>query len=116
VAQAPPHPSFPRRESRYGELCRWAKSDAASEASQKAKRLRGYCIGRAAINSDEAFALQVQNDLLRGLLWRQLSCVDCHFSISRFLVGIRNSGKFLQDARTRFRIESFSVALFTDVQ
>src|SRR6266571_2208979 len=64
--------------------------------------------------SDEAFPLQMQDDFLGRLLRRQLRCVHPHFGVSRHLVGIRYSGKFLQDPGTSFRVEALSIALLTN--
>jgi len=65
-----------------------------------------------AVDPDEAFAFEVQNDFLCRFLRRQVSGVDHHLCILRLLIGIRNAGEFLQDPSPRFRVQTFAIALF----
>src|SRR5580692_7389457 len=65
------------------------------------------------VDPDKAFALQMQNDLLRSFFGAQFSRVDYNVSILWFFVGIRNAGKLLQNAGAGFRVKTFPVALFT---
>src|SRR5262249_7840696 len=67
-----------------------------------------------AIDSDEAFPFQMQNDLLGSFLGRQLSCVHGHFGVNWLFVGIRYSGKFLQDAGRAFAVGHMSAALLAN--
>src|SRR5262245_38257661 len=74
----------------------------------------GRWLRRAAVDSDEAFAFQMQNDLLSSFLWRQLPCVYSNFGVGRLFVRIGYSRKFLQDPGAGLGVQAFSVALLTD--
>src|SRR5215471_7880448 len=77
-------------------------------------QLCGCWLRLAAVDSDETFAFQVQNNLLSCLLWRQLTRVYSDFGVGRFFVRIRYSCKFLQDTGAGFGVQTFSVALLAD--
>src|ERR1051325_1320236 len=72
-------------------------------------------LGRAAVEPDETFPFQMQNDLLSGLLRRRLPCIYAAFRVSRLFVRIGYPGKFLQDARAGFGIQAFAIALLTNL-
>src|SRR5215472_6981661 len=67
------------------------------------------------VYSDEALALQVQNNFLGGFFGRQLASVNCHFRIWRNFVGIGDPGEFLEDASSCFGIQALAVALLADL-
>ena len=58
-------------------------------------------------------ALQMEDDLLRGLFGARVCGVDHHVGIVWHLVGIRDAGERLDDPGPCFRIEPLPVALFT---
>src|ERR1700722_14084925 len=68
-----------------------------------------------AVHADEAFALQVENDLLRGLLGRKFAGVDGDFGIGRNFVRIGDTSEFLKNAGTRLGVESLAIALLADL-
>src|ERR1700686_4591717 len=64
------------------------------------------------VYSDEAFALQVQNNFLCRFFGGQFASIDGYVGIRWRFVGIRDSREFLKNARPRLGIESLAVALF----
>src|SRR5262245_34070232 len=87
---------------------------AAKAAKIKHLQLCRSWLRSAAVDSDKAFAFQMQNDLLSCLLGRQLPCVYSNFSVGRLFVRIGYSGKFLQDPGAGLGVQAFSVALLAD--
>src|SRR3984885_9894719 len=75
----------------------------------------GQSLSRFRGRSDEAFPLQVQNDLLRCLFWGKLTCVNGDFGVGRNFVRIRDAGEFLENSRARFGIQAFGVAFLADI-
>src|SRR5271165_3270343 len=74
-----------------------------------------YCLLSVAVGSDKALALKVQNDGLRRFLGAQFGRVNHDFGISGRLVGVRDAGKFLNNAGASLGVQAFAIALFTDI-
>src|SRR5438552_17985650 len=63
---------------------------------------------------DEAFTFQMKDDLLCRLVRGKSGGIDGDVRISWFFVGIRDTGKLLDNAGPGFGVETFAVALFAN--
>src|SRR5579864_2953788 len=63
------------------------------------------------VDADEAFALEMKNNLLRRFARRQLARINGDFGILRSLIRIGDSRELLQNARACLGIKSLAVAL-----
>src|SRR5438876_5428633 len=63
---------------------------------------------------DEAFAFQMKDNLLGCLIRTALGCIDDDVRISWFFVGIRDTGKLLDNTRPGFGIETFAITFFAN--
>ena len=64
------------------------------------------------VGADEAFAFEVQDDLLRGFFWCQFGGIDDNFGVLGLLVRIRDTSELLKDAGAGLGVQTFTVALF----
>src|SRR3984885_14042557 len=69
----------------------------------------GQSLSRFRGRPDEAFPLQVQNDLLRCLFGGKLACVNGDFGVGRNFVRIRDASEFLENSGARFGIQPFAL-------
>src|SRR5207248_899773 len=63
---------------------------------------------------DEAFAFQMKDNFLGCLVGGEFSRIDGDVRISWFFVGIRDTGKLLDNARPGFGVETFAIAFFAN--
>src|SRR6266404_9918848 len=63
---------------------------------------------------DEAFAFQMKDNLLGCLIRTALGCIDDDVRISWFFVGVRDTGKLLDNARSGFGIETLAITFFAN--
>src|SRR6516165_1862755 len=66
--------------------------------------------------ADEPLALEMQEDLLGGFSWRQVTGVQDHIRIFWRFVRIRNPGELFDKASPSLRIQPFAVSLFANLQ
>src|SRR6516162_9503647 len=66
--------------------------------------------------ADEPLTLEMQEDLVGGFFWRQVTGVQGHIRIFWRLVGIRNPGKLFDEASPSLRIQPFAVSFFANLQ
>src|SRR5215469_5897357 len=69
---------------------------------------------RPSIHADKPFPLEMQNDLLRRFLGRQVGRVDRYLRIGRRFVRIGDSGELLNHAGACLGIQPLAIALFAD--
>src|SRR5438874_866255 len=72
--------------------------------------------GGAGTDSDEAFSLKMQNDLLCGFFGCHFRGVNHHLGIPGFLVGIRDASELLQDSGARLGVQSLAIPLFANFE
>src|SRR5216683_7596847 len=65
-------------------------------------------------NADEAFAFQVQNDLLGCFLRRPLARIDNNLSVGRNFVGVRDTRELLEDSSSSLGVQALPIALLAD--
>src|SRR5437868_8662986 len=68
-------------------------------------------LSRSSRHTDEAFPLQVKNNLLGCFLGGQLGRVDGHFSVGWSLIRIGNAGELLDDSCSSFGVQPLAIAL-----
>src|ERR1022692_5094844 len=74
----------------------------------------GSALNRLRSRSDEAFPLQVQDNLLRCLFGGQVTGIDGDFGVGRNFIGIRDTREFLENSRARLGVQAFAITLFAD--